>query len=187
MQEGIIRFEEQRLANIIHLEPNALKINGPVEYEDWEKAYNGCKKVAMGCPWWTGDALDQGEKRFGEQYSQALDQEDASTHMKYKRVCAEFPPDERRKSLTISHHIEVLSLDMLTKNKVLDIAVRDNLSVRELRKLIKATLGIVGPATDWYGKFTALVEKAEDEIDDEQYYKFMRNIREFVVGRIGES
>lgn len=109
-------------------------------FDNWLKIIEVVKKVEGCVQWWLGDALNFGERKYGEKYSQALDE----TEYEYgtlRNICYvsnQIEMSLRSDNLTWHHHKEVAVLsDKNEQAKFLEIAERDNLSVRELRKAVR--------------------------------------------------
>ena len=86
-----------------------------------------------------GDALEFGERKFGEAYAQAVDGTiyDPKTLANYARVCKSIPPENRHTKLTFGHHEAVAALPLEVQAEVMDEAEEKKLTVRETRKLAK--------------------------------------------------
>ncbi len=91
--------------------------------------------------WWWGDALAYGETRYGEMYSQALEESDYSYNSlrQAKYVSERIPIASRLSNLTWSHHCEVaMAFDTLKERESwLAKADESELSKSELRKAIR--------------------------------------------------
>jgi hypothetical protein len=90
------------------------------------------------------DALNFGEKAYGEEYSEAIDASRAWMRVSTKTiqnamwVMSKIPPSRRRELLTLAHHDAVASLEPEEQDEFLTKAEEGSLTVAELRKLVKA-------------------------------------------------
>lgn len=103
----------------------------------FETRIHGAEKREI--PWITGDLMVYGEDNFGEEASQAIDPVayDPKTLANRMNVCRAIPASRRRANLTFSHHAEVYKLEYNQQEELLDLAIADQLSVSELRKIAK--------------------------------------------------
>ena len=93
-----------------------------------------------------GDLLRFGEEKWGEEYSQAVDDTRRFIHMNQKTlanamwICSKVPASVRRtETLTLSHHEQVATLPIDEQRALLAQAENENMSVAELKKAIKET------------------------------------------------
>ena len=150
-----------------------------LSYNSWEEGYKRLIEVEECGPFWIGDYLLWGEKTFGENFSQALDEDHAKTHLIYKYVCSRIEPSRRREALSFSIHREVCSIeDEATQEKILDVAERDKLTVREVRQLAKAAKGEMKPMVDYWEKFLKLLKEMWENLEEEVYASTVERIRQ---------
>jgi hypothetical protein len=115
-----------------------VKISKSISFETWGAAvhgYYGAMKIASFA---LGDLLNFGEKKFHEEFAQALDARKISlkTVENVMYVCENVPATLRRAELTFSHHAEVAALgDPAKQKELLEAAVTGNLNIKALRKL----------------------------------------------------
>jgi hypothetical protein len=85
--------------------------------------------------WWIGDWLRYGNLKFGERYAWAsrITGYDAQTLMNMVYVASAYDVAERRPSLSFSHHAELAALPPDERERWLDLAEENRLSVRCLR------------------------------------------------------
>lgn len=120
-----------------------LTISDSITFDEWEMAVYNFSRLGSCWQWWLGDILNRGEELFGEKYAQAME----STTMSYKslaNVCyvsKRFRPEERRESLSWSHHKCVAPVDNKKKRQqLLKMAEKDDISVKSLFNLIQQDL-----------------------------------------------
>ncbi len=91
--------------------------------------------------WWWGDALAYGEQKYGEMYSQALEESDYNygTLRNAKFVSERMPLLSRLNNLTWTHHAEIANNvdDKGERSKWLRKAAEDGMSTSQLRKAIR--------------------------------------------------
>lgn len=106
-----------------------------LSYEDWVVAGRTFYVISNGMPWWMGDWVNYGEMRFGEAYTQAIEERGISkeTFKKYKAVAARIPKERRVPSLSWTHHFAVAYIEPAQADKALRIADEFELSVRDLK------------------------------------------------------
>lgn len=94
-------------------------------YEVWAAVVKHLKRAEKNIQWWIGDAIRFGERRYGETYSQALEETDYAydslSNMAY--VASRFESSRRRDNLPFSHHAEVAPLPEEEQDRLLDSAV----------------------------------------------------------------
>lgn len=116
--------------------PVGLIIKESVPYELWE-AYGGAlRRIEKSLQWIIGDWINYGEENYGEIYAQATVLWPGMTKerlMRYSWVARAVPRYLRKHDLTWSHHLEIAKLDRKKQFKMLKTAIKENLTVRELR------------------------------------------------------
>ena len=109
-----------------------------LEYDEWEflKVYFLFWAGAIG--FILGDWLNYGEHAFGEKYAQALDEteRDYGTLRNYAFVCARIERGRRRGELSFSHHQEVAGLEPHVQDELLERAVVERWTTRDMRKAV---------------------------------------------------
>lgn len=120
----------------VEFKPAGLVIPDGFEFQQWEDIGRTIKVMNDGVQWWLGDWLNFGERKYGEKYSQALNDTEYQAFQDVAWVARQFEISRRRENLTWSHHREAAPLEIEEQNKVLDAASAGKLSTRELRRLI---------------------------------------------------
>ena len=89
--------------------------------------------------WWIGDWLRYGNSKYGEKYARAvkITGYDAQTLMNMVYVASRYEFSRRRDKLSWSHHAEAAALDAAVRERFLERAEAERLSVRDLRELIR--------------------------------------------------
>lgn len=123
-----------------------LEIVGKPTVQQWLGAFETLDKTGKGHQWWIGDHLNEGEQRYPEEWSQALDPDEElkrenegkeETYRHYKQVACRIPFRRRRRNLYFGHHQAVAYLEEEEQEHWLDLATEEEWSVDKLRKKIK--------------------------------------------------
>jgi hypothetical protein len=95
--------------------------------------------VGRAAGWWIGDWLRYGNARFGERYARAarITGYDTQTLMNMAYVASRFEPAERREALSWSHHAELAGIAAPDRERWLELAESQRMSVRCLRDEIR--------------------------------------------------
>src|SRR3990167_7273484 len=98
------------------------------------------KIVRSGYQWVVGDWITYGEWAYGEASSQHLEDLGLApeTASNYANVAQAFAYPRRRGKLPFAHHAVVYKLPTSQQDEFLDLAVRDGLSEKDVRKLVRA-------------------------------------------------
>ena len=102
----------------------------------WAEFGQKIRMVRDGLQWVAGDWLNLGKERFDEQHSQELDvdQWTPETLSNYANICLAFLFPRRRGQLSFGHHAVVYKLSIENQDKLLDAAIANGWSEKELRK-----------------------------------------------------
>jgi N6-adenosine-specific RNA methylase IME4 len=140
--------------------PTGLELPDELTFEEWRAAGELPKGVERAHLWWLGDWLRYGERRYGETYTQALDATEFSyqTLRIAKFVAEKFQLFRRLNNLSWSHHAEVARLMPEQADALLEWAVREQASTRELRAEVrfKSSL-LIGPVIIPPGKYRTII------------------------------
>jgi hypothetical protein len=123
----------------VHITKNGLTFNRDLSLEEWSNFGKKLKTIEGALQWWIGDWLNYGEKNYGEKYTEAmrvLDYEEKSLR-NMSSVAKKIEMSRRRDNLSWSHHAEVAALDPKEQTKLLDLAEKEEVSVKELRAAVK--------------------------------------------------
>ena len=169
--ETLIKIDDQTLSKAVVFSENALAINTDLPFEIWQRGFEQLNRVDEAWNWWIGDYLNYGEQRYGEMYSQVLDGVSYKKLSRCKVTAGVFPPSKRRPSLSFTHHCEVASFEESKRERLLDMAEQDGLSVSKLRDTIKTK------DNDYFwGEYLKLKEKAEEILAITDFYQFLAAI-----------
>lgn len=97
---------------------------GEMTYEEWASVGPGLSAVGNFSKWALGDWLNAGEARYGEKYSQAINDlgKDYGSLANIAWVCRMYPIAERRKGLSWSIHRMAAALGEEDRGPALDVA-----------------------------------------------------------------
>lgn len=123
--------------------PSAIGLRLPekLSFEQWLAIGEQLQIAHRSILWWIGDFLAYGEKRFGEEYAQAVENLGHSTETirVAKWVSERVDPKRRRAGLSWSHHREVASLDPDEQARLLDAAEVESWSSRQLHDEVQSS------------------------------------------------
>jgi DNA modification methylase len=115
-----------------------LPIGSPT-FEQWQECGQFIQKASGAVQLWLGDWLNYGEHKWGEKYAQAIE----DTGLEYQTlknaawVAGKIDLSRRRDDLSYNHHLEVASLEPEQQDKVLDWAIKEGASTRDVRQKVK--------------------------------------------------
>lgn len=134
------------------------------------------QQIQRSIAYWMGDWLCYGENRFGEAYSQALDESGKAneTLVKWRAVAARVPKEIRRKELSWTHAFYTAYCTERLRGPLLDLAVNMNLSSRELKEITRLKDDLVDD----------LVNASKENISRESFLKL---VNKFKLGDIERS
>ncbi len=113
---------------------------GELRLADWLAHGRRLGALGRGVAWWLGDWLRYGNLRYGERYARAAQVTgyDRQSLMNMVYVASRFEPARRRPGLSWSHHAEVAALEGVERDRWLDLAEAQCMSVRSLRIELQA-------------------------------------------------
>lgn len=119
-------------------------IEGPVMHfaaglaeNDWLAMDPPFQAAEQGLSWWRGDWYNYGEAMY-QHFAQALDlpTNKRRTYQNEGSVCGRYTPEERAQTwmlLSFGHHASVAYVDKRVRSRLLQIAIREDWSVKRLR------------------------------------------------------
>jgi hypothetical protein len=166
-------------------------------YAQWSEIGSKFQFVNGSLNWWLGDWLNEGEKRYGDTYTQAIELTGNSLEnlKKYKSIATNVTKLLRSNILSWTHHYHVAKLDSEAQDRLLRFAEQHNLSSRELldavreyeAEVYKASRITAGSITNEYDQddldsfaFAANAEKRYTIIDE-------AGVEETVIVKPGEE
>lgn len=132
-QQGAFEFCEE-----------GLTVHGSPTYDDWAAAFGEAQALWVRSqrmwPWILGDFIIEGESRYGETYTQAINVtgRHLQTLMNYASLCRQYPKAARHPALSISLHDAVRALEPDKRQRWLALAAENTWSRQELRTRMQA-------------------------------------------------
>jgi hypothetical protein len=116
-----------------------LVITGNPSVQEWSEFGKKIRTVEGAVQWLIGDWLNYGETKYGEKYKPAIEATgyDYQTLANEKQVSRRFQISRRREDLSWSHHAEVAGVDDDIGDKLLQQAETEQLTVKELRGIVR--------------------------------------------------
>lgn len=116
-----------------------LELPAQFDYERWRETGHFLGRVHRANGFWIGDWYVEGEKRYGHEMAQAVDEIGLSdkTIRNYAWVAERVPLERRREDVTFSHHAEVAALAPAEQDALLEAVASEGLSVAALRKVVR--------------------------------------------------
>lgn len=116
-----------------------LEIAENTPFEDWLKIGEALQKANTAVQWWIGDWLNFGERKYGEKYSQAIEETPYAyeTLRKFANVAKKVEMGVRTPNLSFDHHLRIAYLEPKYQAKWLKEAIKESWSVKELRQAIR--------------------------------------------------
>jgi len=110
-----------------------------LSFEQWQEVGRKFQQVSGSVRWWVGDWLNEGELRYGETYTQAI--EVTGNRLQYLKDCkwvaAAVEKSLREDVLSWTHHKYVAKLDRVAMVTLLSYAAEHELSSRELLDAVR--------------------------------------------------
>lgn len=127
----------------VELGPVSLRVTDPeLTYETFAQIVRASSHIHSAAKFWLGDALNFGERVYGERYAQAID----ATGLPYQylanvaSICGKVAVSRRRENLSFSHHSEVARLEPREQIEWLGAAVTNDWTVEELRLRVREAI-----------------------------------------------
>lgn len=140
-----------RLPRGAKVTPTSLELPRTLTLDKWMEAGKTIKFLARGAQWWIGDWLNFGEARYGEKYSQYMNDLGLAygTLANYRAIAAKFSPERRREKLSFGHHESVLALeDEKEQDELLEQAAKENWTRDRIRKVAKERTNILAASVE---------------------------------------
>lgn len=119
--------------------PTGLELPEKLPFDEWSEVGLKLSKIERTVLWWIGDWLNYGERKYGEKYSQALDETgfDYQTLADSKWISSKVKVSCRQENLTFEHHRHIAKFESDEQREWLDRAAMLGWSAKELRQQIK--------------------------------------------------
>ncbi len=126
--------------------PVSLTLNDGLSVQQWAEIGAALYRRGQSMTWWLADWAAFGERKYGKlkQFCE-VNEINHGTMRNLAAVASSVQLSRRRDNLSFSHHVEVAPLKPKEQSKWLAIAVREKLSVSELRKRIRLAQAEHGP------------------------------------------
>jgi|tagenome__1003787_1003787.scaffolds.fasta_scaffold20841065_2 hypothetical protein len=120
-----------------------LEIPAELKYEDWVKTGRQLSGIVDSSAWWLGDWLVFGKANYADRYQLAIAHAGLryQTLRNYAWVSRRFTAERRRAKLSFRHHAEVASLVVEEQERFLDLAEREQWTIKNLRSAIRRSRG----------------------------------------------
>ena len=127
------------LSDNVHAYKTGLVITNGATFEECQGVDEKLNKIEGSVQWWRGDLLNFAEQKYGQMYSQFLDEDNRNyqTLRIQKYVASRLEMFRRRNILSWSHHAEVAGLEPPEQDELLDKAEDKGWSFREMRKQVR--------------------------------------------------
>jgi len=116
-----------------------LYFNHDIEYDQWLRLMSTLQQLSTGIQFSIGDALNYGQKRYGEKYSQAMD----ATGYAYQSlanwswVSNNVPISNRVAGLSWTHHRLVAHMGTEQQKQILETAKARGITITEFERELK--------------------------------------------------
>ena len=118
----------------------SLEFVGRLSYEDGRQTLFKIAQVDNASNWWLAACIVEGEKRWGEEWAQAVGEAGISPPraLKLRYVYDRFPETLRVKELSWSHHVEIAPLETLElRGEWLVRCLKGNWTIAELKQQLE--------------------------------------------------
>ena len=124
-----------------------LKFSERLSFEQWQEVGKQLQKIHGSIQWWIGDWLRFGERKYGETYSQAIEETglDYDTLTSYKWVSGAFEFCPRGQNLSWSAHREIASAPEDKRAGLLEKADKEGMTSREIKEIVKGMNALPTP------------------------------------------
>jgi hypothetical protein len=123
----------------VHVSEAGIQFTGELSYEHWEHLMQVLVKMEDAFQWALGDALNYGEGRYGEKYTQAMELtgHKYQSLANYSWVARNVPIGVRNPKLSWTHHRVVCKLSHDEQKRLLSEAFEKQWSVDVLADIIR--------------------------------------------------
>jgi hypothetical protein len=118
----------------------SLALSVDMSFEEYNEIVRLLGRISRASAWWIGDTITQGEKAYGDRFTQAMDDFGLAyqTLANYASVCRNIEQDRRRHELSFGHHAAVAMLEPADQDSWMEKAIQGDWSRTQLREAIQA-------------------------------------------------
>lgn len=116
-----------------------LQFNHDIEYDQWLRLMATLQQLTTAFQFAIGDALNYGQKRYGEKYAQAMDATGCAYQSlaNWSWVASHVPINNRVAGLSWTHHRLIAHIGTEQQKQLLESAKARNVSVTEFERELK--------------------------------------------------
>lgn len=139
------------LETLVQYDHVSLVMDPAMTYEEWERTGQNLTTIEGAIQWWRGDWWRFGERQWGEAASAAAPTgKSVKTLQNAAWVAEKFAdPSRRREELGFDEHAAVAGLPSDRADRILDRAVEEGLSTRDVRKLARDVRAEIRGVRPW--------------------------------------
>ncbi len=143
----------QHAREVVRWDDMSLELYKDTTFVQWQGVMGSLASMERALQFWIGDALNFGERKYGDISAQAVSEQQAKTWTNYAWVARSVESSRRRDVLSYSHHAAVASLDADKQGDVLSTAAVYNWNVKETRLEVRRVKGNPPPPKprEWDG------------------------------------
>lgn len=143
MENKVVKIEG--LPDTVTITRTGVAFTGDLPFDKWESLLMSLSSMEVAAQWGIGDALNYGEARYGEKYTQAIELTGHTYQAlaNYSWVARSIPIQNRNTQLSWTHHRVVCKLEHAEQKRLLDEALAQQWSVDVLADVVRGT-----PLTD---------------------------------------
>ncbi len=170
--------------------PTSLVLPEKLSFDHWDRIGRQLQLADLAVQWWIGDWLNYGESRYGDKYTQAVEEfgRKKQVLMNYASVAKRVETSRRREIVDYSIHVEVACLPADEQEKILAEAAKEpeTTTVRDVRREVHIAQRRLGkkkseieeihtPEVQAYlQRYIETLQKLEEEVP--LTAKFLRNM-----------
>jgi len=126
------------IEDFCELTKTSLRFRREVTKTEWMRVFKALRVIEGSVQFWIGDCLAYREQKWG-MYDEMIGETGYEKgSLRYIKLVAEKIESARRRAdLTFSHHLEVVKLPPDKQDEYLEIAAKNNLTVKDLRRLLR--------------------------------------------------
>lgn len=156
---------------------SGLRIDAALDMADYNAIRDFLMSANKAVQWWIGDWLLYGEGRgeWGETYDRAVFHTGLSKHYlkQCKSVSRAYQLCDRSHNLPWTHHLIAASLEPEARQEVLETAVAEGWSKRQMREAVRGAKGVTHDASD---RVKNRITKALDALSPRERIEILRDL-----------